>query len=228
MANHIASRYCSGCGIQVEEGQNFCGACGAAVHQSVHPSARLVHPISGNRIIFLTIISFGTYLFYWHYLTWRHYRDHTGNNAYPIWHALALLVPVYGLFRIHAHMRSYNELMNKARLFASISAGWVVTLVLAAGVIDNVAANLTGGWGFGSYTFGAALKAEILYAISLTLIGGVLLHIQSNLNLYWASLGDAQIVPSKVRVGEVLFSIIGLLAWADTLQSLFSASYRAA
>ena len=30
------------------------------------------------------------YLFYWFYLTWRQYRDHTGDTAYPVWHALTL------------------------------------------------------------------------------------------------------------------------------------------
>ena len=227
MVNEFASNYCPDCGAPVAEGQNFCSACGTGIQNG----APLGYPISSSRIIFLTIISFGVYLFYWHYLTWRHYRDHTRNNVYPIWHALALLVPIYGLFRIHAHMRAFNELMSSAGLLSSIAAGWVVTLLLAAGIIDNVAANLTGGFGFSDYTdysFGAALTAEILYAISLTMIAGVLLHSQSNLNLYWASLEDVRITASKVRVGEIVCSIMGVLAWSNTFASLLSASYRAA
>ena len=191
-------------------------------------TARTGYPISLNRILILTIVSFGFYLIYWFYLTWRDYRDHTGSEAYPIWHALTLFVPIYGLFRIHAHMRSYNELMRKSGLHSGISIGWVVTVALVAGVFDNAALNLSGGLAFDSYTLGAAVASEILFAISLTLVVGLLLHVQSILNRYWAGLENVQIVPSKVRPGEVLCVIIGLLAWSDTLQSLLSASYRGA
>jgi len=195
---------------------------------AMHRTARLGYPISLNRILILAIVSFGSYLLYWLYLTWRQYRDHTGNEAFPIWHMLSLFVPIYGLFRIHAHMRSYNELMSRSGLLGSIGTGWVVTVVLIAGILDNVGFELIGGWGLDGYTFGAAVASEILWAISLTLVVGLLLHVQSNLNRYWASLENVQIVPSKVGVGEVLCVIIGLLAWSDTLQSLFSGSYRGA
>jgi len=189
-------------------------------------TGHLGYLISLNRIVILTIVSFGFYLIYWFHLTWRDYRDHTGNEAYPIWHALTLFVPIYGLFRIHAHMRSYNQLMSKSGLLNGISIGWVVTVALVAGIFDNAALNLSGGLAFDNYTFGAAIASEILFAISLTLVVGLLLHVQSILNRYWAGLENVQIVPSKVRPGEVLCVIIGLLAWSDTLLSLLSASYR--
>ena len=99
-------------------------------------------------------------------------------------------------------------------------------MVLISGMLDNVGLELTGGWGLDGYSFGAAVASEILWAISITLVVGLLLHVQSNLNRYWAGLENVEIVPSKVRVGEVLCVIFGLLAWSDTLQSLFSASYR--
>ncbi len=217
--------YCINCGAGVEVGGNFCGSCGNGLGQT----ARLGYPISLNRILFLTIVSFGLYLFYWFYLTWRHYRDHTGNEAYPIWHALTLLIPIYGLFRIHAHVRSYNELMSKSGLLGSIDPMWVVAVFLITNILGIVANILTGGlFGTDDYTFVAAVSAAILFAVSLALYLRVLLPIQSDLNRYWESLANVQIVPSKVRVGEVVFSIIGLFAWMDTIWGLLSESYRAA
>ena len=94
--------------------------------------------------------------------------------------------------------------------------------------VDNVALELGGGWALNDYSFGAAVASEILFAISLTLIIGMLLHVQTNLNQYWASLKDAVIVPSKVSAGEVLCVLFGVFAWSDTLQSLLSESYRSA
>lgn len=51
--------------------------------------------ISMTRIILLVIASYGVYPIYWMYRTWKQYRDHTGAEAYPVWHALTQLVPNY-------------------------------------------------------------------------------------------------------------------------------------
>ena len=32
-------------------------------------------------------VSAGLYLLYWFYLTWKHFRDSTDRDAYPVWHA---------------------------------------------------------------------------------------------------------------------------------------------
>lgn len=53
--------------------------------------------ISMRRILFMTIASYGLYLVYWFYVTWKQYKDNTGERAYPVWHALTLLIPIYNL-----------------------------------------------------------------------------------------------------------------------------------
>lgn len=55
--------------------------------------------ISAPRIYALSVVSFGLYLFYRLYRTWEQYRQHTGASVYPVWHALAMPVPIYGWFR---------------------------------------------------------------------------------------------------------------------------------
>ena len=74
-----------------------------------------------TRILLMAVLSYGLYLFYWFYLTWKQYRDHTGREAFPVWHALTLVVPIYGLFRTHAHVRSFKELMVNSGYFNSHS-----------------------------------------------------------------------------------------------------------
>ena len=50
--------------------------------------------LSQNRILVMAVLSFGLYLLYWFYLTWKQYRDQTSQEAFPVWHALSLLVPI--------------------------------------------------------------------------------------------------------------------------------------
>ena len=72
----------------------------------------------------MAVLSYGLYLFYWLYLTWKQYRDHTGQEVFPVWHALTLAVPIYGLFRTHAHVRSFKELMFSSGVTSTLSPGW--------------------------------------------------------------------------------------------------------
>ncbi|MDA0264302.1 MAG: hypothetical protein O3A93_08035 [Chloroflexi bacterium] len=184
--------------------------------------------ISANRIISLMVLTFGLYLVYWLYLTWRHYRDHTGENVFPVWHSLTLIIPIYGLFRIHAHMRIYKEMMTNPGLASTISPGWAVAVVAVSMLLENLSLEVTGGWTTTSYSFGAAVVSALITVVSITLVTGLLVRVQGNMNHYWSSLTNVQIVPSKLRVGEVIFSVVGLMAWAETLTSLLSASYRGA
>jgi hypothetical protein len=54
--------------------------------------------ISPARVVLVSALSYGLYLVYWFYLTWKHYRDHTGREAYPVWHALSLSGTRMGFF----------------------------------------------------------------------------------------------------------------------------------
>ena len=229
--------HCPYCGTQVESSYSFCSACGRALPEGgptstaqqipVELQQPLGHLIAVRRVLLMTVLSYGLYLFYWFYLTWKHYRDHTRSEAYPIWHALTLLVPIYGLFRTHAHMRSYKELMLNAGLITNISAGWAVVLVLIAAILDNLSLNLAGGiTSFGEITQRAAVAMALINAVSILILAGLLVHVQRNINRYWLSLGNKRLAASRIGVGEVIFGLVGLLAWFDTLASLLSASYR--
>ena len=120
-------RYCSQCGRELQAIDRFCDGGGAAAGD-----VPLRNLISTRRIALLTVLSGGLYIFYWHYITWKQYHDHfkADDNAYPVWHALALLVPVYGAFRTHAHMRAYKEAMLGRGVAATI-APWAAVVAVA-------------------------------------------------------------------------------------------------
>ena len=146
--------FCSDCGYEMESSARFCRNCGTALatEGEVRRAAQvplgipqtLPYHISLTRVLFLSVISYGIYLFYWFYLTWKQYRDHTQTQGFPVWHALTLFVPIYGLFRTHGHMRSFKELMLQAGFLSTISAGWAVVLVLISSSIDSASFQVTG------------------------------------------------------------------------------------
>ena len=88
----------------------------------------------------------------------------------PVWHALAMLVPIYNLFRIHKHIAVIKELSGSPtlspRLVVALTIG-ITALGLASLGIDN---------------------AAILFVIALTGLAVTAFIVgwaQSALNQYW-------------------------------------------
>ena len=102
--------------------------------------------ISTPRIVVLSIISMGLYWVYWMYRTWRQYRDHTielaaenGETHHPVWHGLTQIVPVYGWFRYHAHVRSYKTLMQERGIANSLNPGLLTSIIVVNSIVAMVA-----------------------------------------------------------------------------------------
>lgn len=230
-------RYCPDCGSQVLANAAFCANCGRRLREvadpgpGIAPTAEYYRPavavdlryrISINRILLMTILSYGLYLFYWFYLTWKQYRDHTREEAFPVWHALTLVVPIYGLFRTHAHTRVFQELMTNRGLMTTIAPGMAVAAVVASSALNWS----TFGLSLGEISLATAMTITVIEMLSIAIIAWLLRHIQGNLNNYWQEVSSGQSLEARIGVGEVIFAIIGGLAWLDTLATLFSESYR--
>ncbi len=213
-----------------------------------------------GRVLVFTVLSFGLYLLYWMFLTWRQYRDsvrrpqpaneQAESVQYPVWHALTLLVPVYGLFRTHAHMSAFRELMRVEGLTSTIYPGWCVAAVLpftfrALGVVLTLfsvgagPAQQTGASSAGDLqqpadaaATGAAAEAlsrselvlglaiEVLVLAALT---WMLVHVQGNINAYWTKVrGQVGTVP--VSFAEVALGVLGVVMWAVTILAVLGAS----
>ena len=214
----MRARYCSRCGNALQPTSNSCDKCSAAAE----PNVRCLMSI--RRVILMSALSGGIYLFWWFYITWKHYRDYTGEKAYPVWHALTLMVPIYSLFRVHAHIRVYTELMSNQRLDNSVSPLKAVIAIFISTALANVGRRQA--W-FGEITEGLAIAMLIGLIVSTIIVVWLLASVQANLNGYWQTVMFRQ-SPSHARIGigEALLLILGLYNWYDAVMLVFSASYR--
>ena len=180
--------------------------------------------ISLQRVLLMTALSYGLYLFYWFYITWKHFRDHTQAEAYPVWHTLTLFVPIYGLFRTYAHARTFRDLMRDADISGSIKPWLAVVLVVIVAVLDNI--SFRASFSLDPMTQDDAIAIAVIDFISIALTAGLLLYLQSNLNRYWQGFTYLRVTSAKIGVGEITFGIIGVLIWLVTFANIFSESWR--
>ena len=180
--------------------------------------------ISNARIVLLSIISMGLYWIYWMYRTWKQYRDHTlemaaetGDYHYPVWHGLTQLVPVYGMFRYHAHIRHYKALMVERGVPDTLNLGLLTTVV----VINWIVAIAAGTMRSPDLYSGAVLLAGIVLNIVTLIVGVVVLSVmQSNLNRYWSSVDNRLVQSARFGKGEILCIILGVLFWIGVVADI--------
>ena len=126
------------------------------------------HPMLAFALVSLT---FGVYAFYWLFETWREIKRHDGDEGKnPLGHTLAMLVPVYNLFRIHAHMRTIRELVQSSGGRTTLSAGTAVLVWMMAGVLLRLSDQPHLGW---------------LFLVSAVIQGGLVAWAQAALNQAW-------------------------------------------
>ena len=165
--------------------------------------------ISLARIVLLTVLSYGLYALYWTYITWKQYRDHTGETAYPVWHALAQLVPIYGWFRFHAHVIAYKDLMERTGTPDSLRIMPIMGIVVWVTLLGLFSATNT-------------FATLIVDSIRIVMAIAVICWIQLNINRYWSSLesmerwqGKDYVLSRHARIGkgEILFAATGAIFW---------------
>lgn len=213
----MADKMCAKCGELNPAESNFCSNCGSSEFKDVPPrlSARLgtaaeravTFPVrlSLVRVALVSILSFGLYIFYWFYLTWKQLADETREDHYPVWHALSLLVPIYSYFRMHRHMAVIEELAADAGLWPSLSAGWAVVLwVVINGLVGVV------------YTIAGTGAATVLAILGVGLRTALVVWAQGSLNQYWKTVKGANLREARLGVGEVVFVLFGLFLWVGT------------
>ena len=86
--------------------------------------------LSPRRIIVNVALTANFYLFYWVYLTWKQIKVETGRDYHPVWHTLALLIPIYGLFVFHRHLLQLAalELQRQDELSPTLAAALALDL----------------------------------------------------------------------------------------------------
>ena len=224
------TRFCGSCGAARESmALKFCRQCGAAFGavppaQPVTPVV-LAAPIAPSlaearrrppRIVaFLGLLGSATYGFWWLWMSWRELKRARGDASMsPFWHASAIfLMPLYGLFRFHAHFRTIDELNAAARVPVRAGAGlltlvfFLVLSLLYGGLMLSAAAASSG-------------RTASLEPLSVVIVGLAYAYIvgtgQRALNAYYASLsGDP--IPERGHALEYVFIVLFFLSFSAQL-----------
>jgi len=176
-------------------------------------------------VILLSVVTFDLYLPIWLAATWADIKREPvmrGEKLYPIWHGLTFFVPIYGIFRLHAHYRTIGELLNREgdfRIYAKSAATCIVVGVVVVGVLGDDL-NIT-----------ETLWVNLLLWIAPSFIfAGVIAYGQRFLNTYFKMMAGknidlpnlGQVAPNRVFWWEWLLLIIGAIATLLFLSSLFT------
>jgi hypothetical protein len=160
------------------------------------PAWRRVRPVW--LVLALCVTTFGLYSFYWFYATWRELKEEYRDPAMrPVWHTLAILfVPIYGLFRFHAHFRMIRELADRYGVSTSLSPGWAVIGWLITNAYSNGTLRL----------LARGIESPFWLDLVFTLIdAGLIVWAQSALNASWKS---AATRPTLSRVHPVEWAVM--------------------
>ena len=199
--------YCPHCGAEIQGDSLFCGACGRPIVGGGDSGAPVPYLISPARIILMSILTVGIYTIYWLYKTWQHYRDHTGAEAYPVWHGLTAVVPVYGSFRAHAHLRTFGELASAAGLTVGFSPGLAFFAIIV-------------GW-LGIFVGWSPALSLLVQIVSFIAGVWMMLHAQPRINYFWDQTYGARLRGVAFGKGEIILVIFGALIWLGLILSIF-------
>ena len=213
----MTEKQCIQCGEINSSQSNFCSNCGSGEFKDIPPrlasrlsdgAERQIDPavrITLGRVIWVSALSGGLYVFYWFYLTWKQLAAETNDTHHPVWHALTLAVPIYGLFRMHAHVRVIAELASGRGITSYMAPGLAVVLVLV-----SYGLSLAGVRDTGHAT--AIVLSVIGTVVSTTLV----VLAQAGLNSYWEKARENILTDARIGVGEVVFVVLGVLIWIIT------------
>ena len=167
--------------------------------------------IPPGRIIALTVLSSGLYIFYWMFATWRQYREHTGAIAFPVMHALSLLVPIYQFFRLHAHMRVYQELMEQRGVPTTLGPARIVLIYFGVVLLGMVSFILPAE---GPLTTSQQAAYIAINVGQVTLLSWILWHAQTNINRFWQHRLGIRLGWMPLSFAEIAVVAVGLiLGW---------------
>ncbi len=171
--------------------------------------------LSTPRIFALSVISFGLYLFYWVYRTWDQYREHTGANVYPVWHALAMLVPIYGWFRFYAHCKAYRDLMEERGVPHNLKmAPILVVLIIATAAWSPLPTQwLNTYWGEDGISVLIDLILDVVSLVGMLVATIMVCRIQANSNRYWAAVDGELANRARLGRGAMVLAALGVILW---------------
>jgi hypothetical protein len=204
-----AQRFCMYCGAERTDDQAAaCASCGRSYGAAAIPPSPSLAASTASTALFanarkrplwavflLTAGTLSIYFFVHLGLMWAEMkRARQDPSMNPVAHALAQLVPFYGWFRFHAHVRTLDELLESAGSSQRLSAGRAtVTYIIVSLFAVLAGSEATPDW--------MILPAYAAY-------GGFAAWRQRALNGYY-DLASQNTVPERVHPVEWVIMIIG-------------------
>ena len=182
-------------------------------------SARPRH-ISPARIAVATVLSFGFYSIYWHYLTWKQMgRDSDGHR--PAWHAIGFVIPFASLVINHRHASLIRLRSAEAGNAPSIRPRVITGMVFAAG------ASLLAQILFLNLNTLDSELTELLIALSMDafdtlMLMGIVLWSQRDLNAVWKTGPGELSRETRLGIGELAVLGIGGFFWFRSISCLIT------
>ncbi|MDE2786662.1 MAG: hypothetical protein OXL37_08370 [Chloroflexota bacterium] len=171
--------------------------------------------ISAPRIFALSVVSFGLYLFYWVYRTWEQYRQHTGANVYPVWHALAMLVPIYGWFRFYAHCKAYRDLMEDQGVPHDLKMAPILVVLIICTALWSPMPTVWLNFYLGESDISVMIDLilDVVSLIGILVATAVVCRIQANCNRYWAAIDGDLANRARLGRGAMVLAALGVILW---------------
>jgi hypothetical protein len=116
----------------------------------------------------------------------------------PVGHALSPFVPIYGLFRIHAHYEAIRDLLRPTRPYLTV---WP-TPALLGWILGSVLSRVSNHLGPTGLALALSLAGSASVAVAV-------MHGQDRLNVYWTRQGGGS-VPARVRWTEWLLLAVAV------------------
>jgi hypothetical protein len=147
------------------------------------------------------VISGGLYYFWWMYRSWDLLQDETGEQHFPVWHALTQLVPVYSLYRLFDHVSIIHLLRSNLGTPTTFNPSLIVTIEFVS-------------WLLLFASFGVSAGASLIITVIGTAIATVIVvWSQEALNEYWRYSRGEDVEEAPIGAGEVLLTILGAVFW---------------
>lgn len=215
---------CTQCGAQIEALHRFCPQCGKILTlqerlgSASQPPRTLRWRIPVPRAVLFSLLSFGFYLFYWAYATWKQYREQTGARAYPVWHALSFVIPIYSLFQMHKHVRTYRDLAARAGTPIALRDDLAVSALAASWVLGIT--SLAIGFAVIGASHGITVLTASLSIAETVLMAALVGYAQGHINRLWTKMAGDGLRNARIGVIEVLMMALGAFYWISVIQSL--------
>lgn len=161
--------------------------------------------VSIPKFTILYIATLGFYELYWFYANWKRYRDHTGEDLWPVPRA------IFSIFFAHLLFSRIQEKLSQRE----INFGWVpghvaalyVIFAVLSNVLDRVAAKEI--W---------SPEADVLSLLFIVPVFYALLTAQKAVNLAEGS--EAVATNDRLTWVNAVWIALGLLMWALTILGL--------